>query len=621
MEIFKLFGSILVDSDEAEKSISRTGEQAEGLSTKLGKGIATAAKWGAGIAVGASIAVGGMAALIGKTLETTSQISKFAQVTGMSTKGFQQWDSVAKTFGFSMEAAAGDMAALAERAMDASSGVGENAEMFDKLGVSVTDSSGKLKTQEQLFNDTIKGLQGMEDVTERNAIATAMLSTTGEELAPVLNMTNEELAKMKANAGIISDEDLKKSEDFRIKWENVKSTFGGLVTEVGMNLMPMFSKVLNWVTENMPQIKSTAKTAMDEIGTAVKSVGGYIKENIIPSFQALWDWIQPNIPAIKEAISIAFEAIEVVFGKVKDAVKLIADNMNILLPIVLGLTGAVVAQMIINSLVGAYKAWQAATKTQTALQWLLNIALNANPLRLVALAIGAVIAIGILLWKNWDTIKAKTIELWKMVTEKFNDIKTSVVNKVNELKVAAVSKFVELVRDGRTKFNDLKSAIMSPIESARDRIKGVIATIKGYFTGLKLKLPNIKTPHFKFSNWSVNPLDWVKKMPSIGIDWYKDGGVFTKPTIFNTPSGYKGVAEAGDSEAVLPLNDTFYNNLAGAIVNAMGLKEQNNNQTPATIVVQSILDGRLVGHSVADFVSGKQLNSTNLSLFMKGVNV
>lgn len=47
MEIFKLFGSILIKSDEADKSIQKTENKAVKLASALGKGITTATKWGA----------------------------------------------------------------------------------------------------------------------------------------------------------------------------------------------------------------------------------------------------------------------------------------------------------------------------------------------------------------------------------------------------------------------------------------------------------------------------------------------------------------------------------------------------------------------------------------------
>lgn len=302
VELFKLFGTIFVNNEEANEALDDTNEKAEGTGGRFEKlgGIAT--KAGGIIAAGVGIAVGAVGGLMTKTMETTAEINKFSQVTGMSKEGFQEWDSVAKKFGFSMEAAAGDMAALAERAMDASSGVGENAEMFKKLGVSVTDSSGKLKTQEQLFNETIAGLQGMENATERNAIATAMLSTTGEELAPVLNMTAEELQKMKDNANVISDEDLAKSEEFRLKWEGAKSTLSGVVTEIGINLMPVLTKVLDWVVENMPAIQSTMSTVWNVITTVVKVAAGIFKDYLLPILSQLWSFIQTYLVPVFMAL-------------------------------------------------------------------------------------------------------------------------------------------------------------------------------------------------------------------------------------------------------------------------------------------------------------------------------
>lgn len=60
IEVFKLFGSIMVKNDEANKNISKTEEKAEGLGQKLIGGIGTAAKWGAAIAAAAGTAALGL---------------------------------------------------------------------------------------------------------------------------------------------------------------------------------------------------------------------------------------------------------------------------------------------------------------------------------------------------------------------------------------------------------------------------------------------------------------------------------------------------------------------------------------------------------------------------------
>lgn len=373
------------------QNVERQGEETQSNLEKISE---KGALIGTAIVAAAGIAVGALGGLLTKTMETTSQINKFSQVTGMSTTGFQQWDSVAKSVGFSMEAAAGDMAALAERAMDAASGVGENAEMFKKLGVSVTDNNGQLKTQEQLFNETIAGLQGMENITERNAIATAMLSTTGEELAPILNMTAEELQNMKNSANVISDEQLQKADDFKKKWDSTKSTFSNLVTEIGINLMPTFEKILNWVTTNMPTIQENAEN---------------------------------------------------VFNKIGDAINWVKENSDILIPILGGLTGAFIAMKIIGVINALMVAYTAFTTTATGAQLTLSAAMMANPIGLVIAAIAALIAIGVALYMNWDKVKAKVGDLWDGIKSTFEKIKVKVSDVMESVK-STVQTAIEKVK-------------------------------------------------------------------------------------------------------------------------------------------------------------------------------
>lgn len=575
MEIFKLFGSILVDSDEANASIAKTGDKAEGLGTKLGKGIKTAAKFGAALVAGALVAGAGMIALGVKLGNTADEILDLNSITGMSTDSIQEWRKVSEVAGVGADSMTNASMKLTKSLDAMSSGTGKGAESLEKLGFSFKEIEGM--SADERMNALTEALAGVDDKTERARIGTDLFGGSWKEIAPVVDLGAEAMQKAKDSANIISEDNLKKANDFRIKVEDMKEKLSFFVTEITIMFLPALQLMMDWFSGKMPLIQSIFKVALDIVGEALKSVGGFIKNEVVPAFQSLYDWIQPKIPAIKDTISKAFEAIEKVFGKVKDAVKFLYDNMNILIPIVLGLTGAIVAQMIINSLVGAYKAWQAATKTQTALQWLLNIALNANPLGLVALAIGAVIAIGILLWRNWDLIKAKTLELWSVITSKFTDIKNSVVTKVNELKVQAVSKFSELVVSARSKFEEVQSAIMNPINSAKDKVKGAIDTIKGFFSSLVLKLPDIKVPSFSLSNWSINPLDWVKNMPSIKINWNAKGGIFDKPTIFNTSAGLQGVGEVpGESEAIIPLNSKVLGGIGRGVGETMEGHQTNN---------------------------------------------
>ena len=156
------------------------------------------------------------------------------------------------------------------------------------------------------------------------------------------------------------------------------------------------------------------------------------------------------------------------------------------------------------------------------------------PILPIIAGIAALIAIGVALYKNWDTIKAKALEVKDWVVEKFTALKEIVVNTFNNIKDRVVSVW-----------NAIKTAITTPIQTAVNFVKNAIDKIKGFFSGLKIELPHIKLPHFSLQgSFSLVP----PSVPKISIDWYKTGGIFTSPTVFQGV----GVGEAG-AEAVLPL--------------------------------------------------------------------
>ena len=200
-----------------------------------------------------------------------------------------------------------------------------------------------------------------------------------------------------------------------------------------------------------------------------------------------------------------------------------------------------------------------------------------NPMILVIIGvIAALIAIGVLLYKNWDKIKAKAKEIKDNVVKAWNDMKTKVVSAVNALKNGAVnaytaiktkvtdivqtlvsgvaSKFKALKSTAASVWNSIKTAIISPMETAKSKVSAIIQKLKSFFPLSVGKIfTNIKLPHFNISG-GVAPWGIGGKgtKPTIGISWYKTGAIFDKPSVI-------GVGEAGP-EAVVPI-DTLWDKL------------------------------------------------------------
>lgn len=161
----------------------------------------------------------------------------------------------------------------------------------------------------------------------------------------------------------------------------------------------------------------------------------------------------------------------------------------------------------------------------------------------LTIAIAAIIAIGVLLYKNWDTIKEKAVSLWNGLKSTFESIKTTVTNVVNNV----ISKMQALWNKISTTFNNIK-----------DKVQNVIDTIKGIFN-TTISFPHIKLPHFKIYGgeipWGIGGLG---KKPTIDIEWYKrayqNPVMFTSPTVLPTSSGLKGFGDGSGAEIVMGLD-------------------------------------------------------------------
>ena len=134
----------------------------------------------------------------------------------------------------------------------------------------------------------------------------------------------------------------------------------------------------------------------------------------------------------------------------------------------------------------------------------------------------------------WTGIKNTMVSIFGSIVnaarDKLNAIKDTFVNIWNSIKQTTAN-----VWEG------IKNAIMTPINGAANLAKAAIDKIKGLFN-FRFKWPHLPLPHFSISG-SINPLS-KSFPPKIGVSWYKEGGIFDKPSLI-------GVGEAG-REAVLP---------------------------------------------------------------------
>lgn len=294
MEIFRLFGRIMIDDKEAQKSISKTDKSVEGLGSRLGGMIKTAAKWGAAIVAGAGAAGTGLFALAQKAAGTTDRIDKLSQKIGLSRQGFQEWEFILSQSGTDIEKLQMGFKTLTQRMDEVIRGTGRGAEYFNRLGVSVTDSSGALRTQEEVFEDVVRALQEMPEGAEKARLATELFGRAGQELMPLLNSASGSVDELKQKAHelglVISDEAVDAGVVWTDTMDQLQRASDAVFTQIGVSVMPVLQQFAEWIISNMPTIQTVIQTAFEFMSTAV----GWVVTAIQTVISYLSDWAAQN---------------------------------------------------------------------------------------------------------------------------------------------------------------------------------------------------------------------------------------------------------------------------------------------------------------------------------------
>ena len=240
---FKL-GSKLDPS--VKKNFDAASKQMGGLRNNIGTIVKSGALMAAGIAAAGTAAAGAAVMMANKFAATGDRVDKLSQKIGMSRQGFQEWEFILSQSGTDIEKMQVGLKTLNQRMDEASRETGKGAEYFDRLKLSATDSTGALKSQEQMFEETVVALQGMEDGSEKARLATELFGKAGQELMPLLNGAAGSVEEMKEKAHelglVISDEAVESAILWTDTMDQAKRAMGGLFNTVAGAALPTMQK-------------------------------------------------------------------------------------------------------------------------------------------------------------------------------------------------------------------------------------------------------------------------------------------------------------------------------------------------------------------------------------------
>lgn len=294
MELFKLMGSIFIDTDDADKSMSKTTEQAEKMSEKIGKGAKTVAKVGAATIAATTAVTGALISNAKETSNTADVIDKASIRMGISAEKYQELAYAAGQSGVEMS--------TLEKA----------AKKLDGTGINI--------------DDAIKSIMSLETAEERAAKASELFGdAVAYQMTPLIEQSGESFNGLidRANElGLVMSEDaIKSGVEFGDLMSDLENSTKMLGASLGSAMMPVLNEVVKILVDNMPEIQKMIQDLAPVFSDLIAQV-------IPPLLELLQTILPPLIAIIKTVLPIVVGVVNGIIGAIKTAVSFVGDAIG-----------------------------------------------------------------------------------------------------------------------------------------------------------------------------------------------------------------------------------------------------------------------------------------------------
>lgn len=215
-----------------------------------------------------------------KASDATDRVDKLSQKIGISRQGFQEWDFILSQSGTNIEKMQVGMKTLVNRMQESAKGSGVGADALKKLGISATDSGGKMKMQEQVMEEVVRKMQDMPEGAEKSKLAFDLFGKSGLELMPLLNSVGGSVDDLKAKAHelgiVLNDEAIDAGVNYQDAMDQLKRSLGGVATQVLSSLMPTITIWAGKIGEVAGKVQKFAAEHPKLIQLLAKVAGGLL---------------------------------------------------------------------------------------------------------------------------------------------------------------------------------------------------------------------------------------------------------------------------------------------------------------------------------------------------------
>lgn len=344
LDLVSKIGGFVGPLSQAERELDRKARAMESRAKAL-KGAMTGAFGTMAAGIGGFVA--GVASVqavfegFRSAIERADQLDELSARLDISTEKLSTWGYAAQLSGTSLDDLTAALPKLSKNMVEALDSSSKSAEIFKALGVSVTDSEGKLRAVQDVLPEIADRFKSLDDATLESSLSMELFGKSGTGLLEFLNRGSDGIAELEQRArdlGIEIDGNTSTAAAaFKDRLDDLKAATSGLFTQLSAELLPELTKLVNWLTafvrdgSNAAQIAESLGNAFEIAAkggsfliTRLDAIGDYI-ESLTEGFIGLqtaanaalsgdWQGVKNAIGLLKDAAGTAKDATGQFFG-------------------------------------------------------------------------------------------------------------------------------------------------------------------------------------------------------------------------------------------------------------------------------------------------------------------
>ena len=276
-------------------------------------------------------------ALISLTIESAAyadEILTQSAVTGLSTEALQEYQYAAELVDVSLDTLTSSQTKMI-RSMDAARrGSKEQAEAFDKLGISVQNADGTLRDAQDVFSDAIDALGAISNETERDAIAMTIFGRSARDLNPLIKAGSDglrELAQEAHDVGyVMGEEALDALGAVDDQLQRMNRSGEALKNQIAVGMAPAVENLMKKGTDLFVRLQEAAE------GSGILEVFGALLDVVSalePLFDVLFGTAEDGVPVLQTlalALGVLADALTIVANTIAIVIELFKQLFNLI---------------------------------------------------------------------------------------------------------------------------------------------------------------------------------------------------------------------------------------------------------------------------------------------------